>query len=237
MFIGITTRIIYEDGIKKQFVNEAYIEYVKLAGFTPIILPMLTDIDDLLNLCDAFLITGGDDLHSQWYNEPLSPKAGTTHIEMDEADKNVIEYGGNIYDESFVAIVDNVPVGFIIGKTWHRELVVGNYDKAGWISLIYVKPKFRNMGIGSLLLNKVEEIFVDKEMITLKKFSKFSNMEEMAKKLADILCHSVNKHIFVTDSDTFIAASGSLKKKYIGGNLSSFLEDIFSNVVILFALI
>ena len=92
MFIGITTRIIYEDGIKKQFVNEAYIEYVKLAGFTPIILPMLTDIDDLLNLCDAFLITGGDDLHSQWYNEPLSPKAGTTHIEMDKADKNVIEY-------------------------------------------------------------------------------------------------------------------------------------------------
>ena len=92
MFIGITTRIIYEDGIKKQFVNEAYIEYVKLAGFTPIILPMLTDIDDLLNLCDAFLITGGDDLHSKWYNEPLSPKAGTTHIEMDEADKNVIEY-------------------------------------------------------------------------------------------------------------------------------------------------
>ena len=81
--------------------------------------------------------------------------------------KNVIEYGGNIYDESFVAIVDNVPVGFIIGKTWHRELVVGNYDKAGWISLIYVKPKFRNMGIGSLLLNKVEEIFVDKELETI----------------------------------------------------------------------
>ena len=73
------------------------------------------------------------------------------------------------------------------------------------------------------------EIFVDKEMITLKKFSKFSNMEEMAKKLADILCHSVNKNIFVTDSDTFIAASGSLKKKYIGGNLSSFLEEIIKN--------
>ena len=92
MFIGVTTRIIYEDGIKKQFVNEAFIEYVKLAGFTPIILPMLTDIDDLLDVCDAFLITGGDDLDSKWYNEPLSPMAGTTHIEMDEADKNVIEY-------------------------------------------------------------------------------------------------------------------------------------------------
>ena len=92
MFIGVTTRIIYEDGIKKQFVNEAFIEYVKLAGFTPIILPMLTDIDDLLNICDAFLITGGDDLHSKWYNEELSPKAGTIHLEMDEVDKYVIEY-------------------------------------------------------------------------------------------------------------------------------------------------
>ena len=92
MFIGITTRIIYEDGIKKQFVNEAYIEYVKLAGFTPIILPMIKDMDDVLNLCDAFLITGGDDLHSKWYNEPLSEKAGTIHLEMDEVDKYVIEY-------------------------------------------------------------------------------------------------------------------------------------------------
>lgn len=92
MYIGITTRIIYEDNIKKQFVNEAYIEYVKLAGFTPIILPMLTNIDNILDLCDAFLITGGDDLHSKWYNEPLSPKAGTTHLEMDEVDKYVIEY-------------------------------------------------------------------------------------------------------------------------------------------------
>ena len=92
MFIGITTRIIYEDEIKKQFVNEAYIEYVKLAGFTPIILPMITNIDNLLSLCDAFLITGGDDLHSKWYNEELSPFAGTTHIEMDTVDKYVLDY-------------------------------------------------------------------------------------------------------------------------------------------------
>lgn len=93
MFIGITPRIIYENNIKKQFVNENYIEYVKLAGFTPIILPLQPNIDDLLELCDAFLITGGDDLHSKWYNEELSSKAGTIYLEMDEMDKYVIEYG------------------------------------------------------------------------------------------------------------------------------------------------
>ena len=100
MIIGITTRIIYEDGIKKQFVNEAYIEYVKLAGFTPLILPMLTDIDDLLNICDAFLITGGDDIHSSWYNEQPSPHLGITHIEMDKVDKYVIDYGLQKHDEA-----------------------------------------------------------------------------------------------------------------------------------------
>ena len=73
------------------------------------------------------------------------------------------------------------------------------------------------------------EIFVDKEMIILNKFSKISNMEGIAKQIADILFHSVNKNVFVTDSDRFIAASGSLKKKYIGGKISSFLENLIKN--------
>ena len=81
--------------------------------------------------------------------------------------KNVLEYGGDIFEESFVALIDNEPVGFILGKTWSRDLVIGNYDKTGWVSLIYVKPKFRNIGIGSALLGKVEEIFVNKNLETV----------------------------------------------------------------------
>ena len=49
MKIGITTRIIYEDGIRKQFVNEQYIDYVRKANFTPIILPMYEEIDEVLD--------------------------------------------------------------------------------------------------------------------------------------------------------------------------------------------
>ena len=78
--------------------------------------------------------------------------------------KNVIEYGDNIFDESFVALVDNEAVGFIIGKTWSKDIVVPTYDKTGWVSLIYVKPKFRKQGIGSKLLEKVEEIFESKNL-------------------------------------------------------------------------
>lgn len=95
MKIGITTRIIYEDGIRKQFVNEQYIDYVKIANLTPIILPMIDEIDELLEMCDAFLVTGGDDLDSLWYNEPRSPQLGNFDLCMDKHDKKVIEYAYN----------------------------------------------------------------------------------------------------------------------------------------------
>lgn len=70
------------------------------------------------------------------------------------------------------------------------------------------------------------EIFVDREMITLKKFSRLNNMEEMAKQLADIISHTVNKSVFITDCDICIAAVGGLRKKYIGGVISDFLDKI-----------
>ena len=92
MKIGITTRIIYEDGIRKLFVNEQYIEYVKKANLTPIILPMIDNIEDILEICDAFLITGGDDIDSLWYNEERSPMLGKFDLKMDNHDKKVIEY-------------------------------------------------------------------------------------------------------------------------------------------------
>ena len=56
MKIGITCRYIYEDGIEKQFVNSAYLEYVKSVGFIPIILPLNLDVDELLGICDCFLL-------------------------------------------------------------------------------------------------------------------------------------------------------------------------------------
>lgn len=92
MKIGVTTRIIYEDGIRKQFVNQQYIDYVRKANLTPIILPMYDEIDEILDLCDAFLVTGGEDLDSLWYNEERSPMLGNFDIEMDKHDKKVIEY-------------------------------------------------------------------------------------------------------------------------------------------------
>ena len=64
------------------------------------------------------------------------------------------------------------------------------------------------------------EIFVDSEMIALKKFSKMSDMIDL---------DNINKTVLITDRDKFIAGAGSLKKKYVDRNISCFLENIMND--------
>ena len=73
------------------------------------------------------------------------------------------------------------------------------------------------------------EIFVDREMIALKKFSKMDDIEEVSKQLVDIISGVINKSVFITDRDKFIAGSGNLRKKYLNRNISLFLENAMNN--------
>ena len=73
------------------------------------------------------------------------------------------------------------------------------------------------------------EIFVDREMIALKKFSKMTDMSDVAKELVEIINNNINKTVLITDRDKFIAASGTLKKNYIDKNISKFLENVMSD--------
>ena len=76
----------------------------------------------------------------------------------------------NAYDKaSFVALVDNIAVGFIIGKVWSDEYEIKGYEDCGWINLIYVLPRYRKLGIGTALLNKAENEFeiLNKKVIHL----------------------------------------------------------------------
>jgi len=92
MKIGITCRYIYENGIEKQFVNTQYLDYVSKASFTPIILPIDKNIDELLSLCDCFLITGGNDLHPSTYAGSIENECKGVDKRLDELDFKVLDY-------------------------------------------------------------------------------------------------------------------------------------------------
>ncbi len=74
------------------------------------------------------------------------------------------------------------------------------------------------------------EFFVDKETITLKKFSTSADLSNISQDLLDTIYRTIKKSIFVTDRDKFIAGSGELKKNFLGFNISSEIEEyLFAN--------
>lgn len=90
--IGLTPRIIVEDGVEKYFVNKSYVEAMASIGFnTLMITGNYPNIEAALDLCDGFLVTGGIDVHPRWFNEEMNG-TGSTNEELDAIDKAVIDY-------------------------------------------------------------------------------------------------------------------------------------------------
>lgn len=68
------------------------------------------------------------------------------------------------------------------------------------------------------------EIFVENEDVILKKYSPMESIEEAAGKYVDSFNQVIKHNVLVTDKDRVIAASGILKKKYLGKKITEFTE-------------
>ena len=91
--IGVTARVLYEDNVRKQFVNERYLTTLINRGFNTIMLTLDNpNIEAVLSLCDGFLITGGSDIDPKYFNEENLGESKNCDIHLDELDKAVILY-------------------------------------------------------------------------------------------------------------------------------------------------
>lgn len=68
------------------------------------------------------------------------------------------------------------------------------------------------------------EIFVDHDEIILKKYSPMESIEEAASRYVDSFHKVIQHSVIVTDKDKVIAASGPLKKKYLGKSITDFTD-------------
>ena len=75
------------------------------------------------------------------------------------------------------------------------------------------------------------EIFVDNDVVVLKKFSKVSDLGDVAKKIVDVVSSLVGKTVLVTDRDQIITGSGELKKNYINKEISEKIENVIETHV------
>lgn len=70
----------------------------------------------------------------------------------------VVENKELLRSNSFVALDNDEVVGFILCKAWdEQDKLIPTYQNIGWVSLIYVKRKYRKKGIGTELLRRGEE--------------------------------------------------------------------------------
>ncbi len=78
------------------------------------------------------------------------------------------------------------------------------------------------------------EIFVDKDMVALKKHSSMNNLSHFAEVYVESIHNALKKDIIITDRDNVIACAGSIKKEYLMKPISNYMEDCInkrSNVV------
>ncbi len=91
--IGVTPRVLTEDGVQKQFVNTRYLDQLIKRNFNAIMLTMNNPkLEEVLKLCDGFLITGGYDIDPDYYHEENSGKSKNCLPELDQVDRLVVDY-------------------------------------------------------------------------------------------------------------------------------------------------
>lgn len=102
--------------------------------------------------------------------------------------------------------------------------VVRRIDSLGRIVIPKEMRKSLRIRDGELL-----EVFVDREVIGLRKASPIKGMDEIAKSIVSVANDTIGKNVIVTDRDRFIAVSGELKEKYLNKNISTYIEEIMDS--------
>lgn len=91
--IGITPRLTTERNVEKQFVNTRYLKPLKERGLDTLMLTLEgPNLEKILSMCDAFLITGGTDSDPIIYGEENTGLSKGVDQRLDDTDTLVIEH-------------------------------------------------------------------------------------------------------------------------------------------------
>jgi len=89
--IGVPSNVLMDShgafpGTERAYVNQDYLDSLALAGAIPVVLPMVSEPEDLqaqLALVDGLMFSGGVDLDPLFYGEEPVPGLGDTYPDMD----------------------------------------------------------------------------------------------------------------------------------------------------------
>lgn len=91
--IGVTPRVLVEEGVEKQFVNTTYVNAMNSIGFNVVMLTLNNpNPTEVFEKCDGFVVTGGSDIDPKWFGETNTGESKEINLDMDILDKLVVEY-------------------------------------------------------------------------------------------------------------------------------------------------
>ena len=91
--IAVTPRLLVEDGALKQFVNDTYVKAILHYDANCIMLTLDNpNIEEVLDLVDGVLVTGGSDIDPKYYGEENKGQSKEVSERLDILDQKVILY-------------------------------------------------------------------------------------------------------------------------------------------------
>lgn len=76
------------------------------------------------------------------------------------------------------------------------------------------------------------EFFLNSDNIVLKKYSPFEGLQNFYKMYADSIYSELGCNIFIVDRDSIVAVSGDFRKRYLNKPISSTIDSIVQNRVV-----
>ena len=142
--VCVTPRIIYEQGVEKQFVNTRYLDRLSERGVNSIMLTLNNpNQNEIFSICDGFLITGGWDIDPKNYGE-TNEKGLSKHIyeSLDRIDRDVIIYAINNKIPLLGICRGHQSLNVFLGGTLHQHLE--SHESLKYDHLLFAKkdPRF-----------------------------------------------------------------------------------------------
>lgn len=121
--IGITPRILMEDKVEKQFVNTRYVTQLINRGFNTIMITTNNpNPEEIVKLCDGFLITGGYDIDPKYFNETNEGLSKNCSPALDILDKLIVEHARDTKKPLLGICRGHQAINTFLGGSLHQDI-------------------------------------------------------------------------------------------------------------------
>lgn len=183
--VGITP--LFDEVKDSIWMLPGYMEGIRDAGGIPIILPLDVNDEELnrvYDLCDGFLLTGGQDINPARYGKPVSEKCGVINEKKDELEAKLfrraysedkivlgicrgihlinVELGGTLYQDLPSELLSNQSVNHQMEAPYNRKVHSVQLEKN---SSLYRLLRKEEIGVNSYHHQGIKSLGKDLEVM------------------------------------------------------------------------